>query len=194
MSENSEKIEFDFENSILFIINKTAKALIHTVDQMLRAKLGITYGQWRVITVLVKNDNENKHENNGMTQKEIASKIGIEDSTIIPIIDKLEKNGLVLRQSDSYDRRNNRIMLTRKSDDVLDVVMNYGEKVKNILLMNISDDELSITKNTLEKMWNNIQSKRHQECHSNTSSKEILGNKSNMEVNTFDEGTYNSLQ
>jgi MarR family transcriptional regulator for hemolysin len=190
----NSKEKIDFENSILFIINKTAKALIHTVDQMLRARVGITYGQWRVITVLVKNDNENKHENKGLTQKEIASKIGIEDSTIIPIIDKLEKNGLVLRQSDSYDRRNNRIMLTEKSDDVLDVVINYGEKVKNILLTNISENELSITKNTLEKMWNNIQSKRQQECYSDTSSKEIPSNTSKMEANPFEEGPYNSIQ
>ncbi|MGD9674003.1 MAG: MarR family winged helix-turn-helix transcriptional regulator [Candidatus Nitrosocosmicus sp.] len=192
MSQSKEKI--DFENSILFIINKTAKALIHTVDQMLRAKVGITYGQWRVITVLAKNDNEDKHQNKGLTQKEIASMIGIEDSTIIPIIDKLEKNGLVLRQSDSYDRRNNRILLTEKSSEVLDVVINYGEKVKNILLMNISDNELSITKNTLEKMWNNIQSRRQQECHSDIASKENPSNKSKLEVNCFEEGTNNLIQ
>lgn len=162
MYENRPRI--DFEDSILFLINKTAKALIHTVDQMLRAKVGITYGQWRVITVLIKNDNaDGENKNMGLTQREIASKIGIEDSTIIPIIDKLEKDGLVFRQPDRNDRRVNKIVLTEKSDQIIDSVINYGEKLKHILLLNISEDELSTTKNTLDKMWSNVQSAIQQE-------------------------------
>ncbi|HET6588546.1 MAG TPA: MarR family transcriptional regulator [Candidatus Nitrosocosmicus sp.] len=162
MYENKPKI--DFEDSIFFLINKTAKALIHTVDQMLRAKVGITYGQWRVITVLIKKDNaDGENKSIGLTQREIASKIGIEDSTIIPIIDKLEKDGLVFRQQDPNDRRSNRIVLTEKSDQIIDSVINYGEKLKNILLLNISEDELSTTKNTLDKMWSNVQCAIQQE-------------------------------
>lgn len=161
MSDVVSKI--NFEESILFLINRTAKALIHTVDQMLRAKVGITYGQWRVITVLIKNDNAGDYIAKGLTQREIASFIGIEDSTIIPIIDKLEKDGFVSRQSDLNDRRSNRIVLTDKSNGIIQDVINYGEKLKKIILSNISEDELSITKRTLDKMWGNVQSAIEQE-------------------------------
>ena len=44
--------KFDFENSIGFIINRTAKALIHAFDQELRKKFGITFGQWKIIITL----------------------------------------------------------------------------------------------------------------------------------------------
>src|SRR5919107_1670235 len=89
--------KFDFENSIGFIINRTAKALIYVFDQELRNKFGITFGQWKIIIILANN-------NDGLTQKEIAEKLGLEGPTIIPIIDKLEKDGFVIRLADKNKR------------------------------------------------------------------------------------------
>jgi MarR family transcriptional regulator, transcriptional regulator for hemolysin len=142
--------KFDFENSIGFIINRTAKALIHTFDQELRNKFGITFGQWKIIIILANN-------NDGLSQKEIADKLGLEAPTIIPIIDKLEKDGFVKRMADNNDRRNNRIFLTEKTINSLDSMVSYALKIKEISIRNIPEQDISITKNTLEKMSNNIQ-------------------------------------
>lgn len=142
--------KFDFENSIGFIINRTAKALIHAFDQELRNEFGITFGQWKIIIILANNDDS-------LSQKEIADKLGLEGPTIIPIIDKLEKDGFVKRIVDKNDRRNNRIFLTEKSISSLDLIISHGLKIKEISVRNISEQDLSITKHTLEKMWQNIQ-------------------------------------
>lgn len=142
--------KFDFENSIGFIINRTAKALIHAFDQELRNKFGITFGQWKIIIILANN-------NDGLSQKEIADKLGLEAPTIIPIVDKLEKDGFVKRMVDKIDRRNNRIFLTEKTINSLDSMINHGLKIKEISVRNISEHDISITKQTLEKMWQNIQ-------------------------------------
>jgi MarR family transcriptional regulator, transcriptional regulator for hemolysin len=142
--------KFDFENSIGFIINRTAKALIHTFDQELRNKFGITFGQWKIIIILANNDD-------GLSQKEIADKLGLEGPTIIPIIDKLEKDGFVNRMVDKNDRRNNQIFLTEKTISLLDSIINYALKIKEISIRNVSEQDISITKHPLEKMWQNIQ-------------------------------------
>jgi MarR family transcriptional regulator for hemolysin len=142
--------KFDFENSIGFIINRTAKALIHVFDQKLRKEFGITFSQWKIIITLVNNDD-------GLSQKEIAEKLGLEGPTLIPIIDKLEKDGFVIRKVDNNDRRNNRIFLTEKTISSLDSIINYALKIKEISVRNISEQDISITKDTLEKMWQNIQ-------------------------------------
>ena len=149
------KYKFEFENSIGFIINRTAKALVYAFDQELRKKVGITFGQWKIIIIAVNNNNGNN--DNGLTQREIADKLGLEGPTLIPIIDKLEKDGFLIRKVDKNDRRNNRIFLTQKSFDFLNSMINCGENIKRILLKDISDADISITKNTLEKMWQNIQ-------------------------------------
>jgi MarR family transcriptional regulator, transcriptional regulator for hemolysin len=142
--------KFDFENSIDFIINRTAKALIHTFEQELRNKFGITFGQWKIIIILANN-------NDGLSRKEIADKLGLEGPTIILIIDKLEKDGFVKRIVDKNDRRNNRICLTEKTINSLDSMISYALKIKEISIRNIPEQDISITKNTLEKMSNNIQ-------------------------------------
>lgn len=146
--------KFDFENSIGFIINRTAKALIYVFDQELRNKFGITFGQWKIIIILANN-------NDGLSQKEIADKLGLEGPTIIPIIDKLEKDEFVKRMADKIDRRNNRIFLTEKTISSLDSMINYAIEIKEISIRNISEQDISITKHTLEKMWENIQNEFH---------------------------------
>ena len=142
--------KFDFENSIGFIINRTGKVLIHAFDQELRKNVGITFSQWKVIITLVNNDDS-------LTQKEIADKLGLEGPTLIPIIDKLEKDGFVIRKVDNNDRRNNRIYLTDKTKNDLDLIINCGFKIKKILVKGIPEENIAITKRTLENMWHNIQ-------------------------------------
>ena len=141
---------FDLEKSIGFIINRTGKALINVFDQELRKNFGITFGQWKIIIILANN-------NDGLTQKEIAEKLGLEGPTIIPIIDKLEKDGFVIRIADKNDRRNNRIFLTKKTNDSIDSMIKQGIKIKEISIKNIPHQNISITIDTLEKMWHNIQ-------------------------------------
>jgi predicted DNA-binding protein (UPF0251 family) len=74
---------YDFGNSIGYIINRTAKAFIKALDSQLREKVCITAGQWKVLVMLV--------DQNGLTQKEIADRLGLDGATLIPIIDKMEK-------------------------------------------------------------------------------------------------------
>ncbi|MGN6628467.1 MAG: MarR family winged helix-turn-helix transcriptional regulator, partial [Candidatus Nitrosocosmicus sp.] len=83
--------------------------------------------------------------------------LGLEGPTIIPIIDKLEKDEFVKRIVDKNDRRNNQIFLTEKTVSILDSIINCGLNIKEISIKNISEQDISITKETLEKMWHNIQ-------------------------------------
>ena len=83
---------YDFENSIGFIVNRSAKTFVKALDTELRERVGVTFGQWKVIVMLV---NEN-----GSTQKEIADRLGLEGPTLIPIIDKMEEERLVIRKVD----------------------------------------------------------------------------------------------
>ena len=134
--------EYDFENSIGFIVNRTARAFVKALDTELREKIGITVGQWKVIVMLV--------NRNGLTQKETADKLGLEGPTLIPIIDKMDKEGLVA------DRRNNRIYRTEKVDALWDRMVECATKVRQVSIKDISEDNVSIMRNALEKIWQNL--------------------------------------
>src|SRR5713226_8156884 len=95
---------YDFGDSIGYIINRTAKGFVKALDSQLREKVG----QWKVLVMLF--------DQNGLTQKEIADRLGLEGATLIPIIDRMEKDKLVVRKVDPADRRNNMIYRTEIAD------------------------------------------------------------------------------
>jgi MarR family transcriptional regulator, transcriptional regulator for hemolysin len=140
--------QYDFENSLGFIVNRTARAFVKSLDLELREKVGVTVGQWKVIVMLVKQ--------NGLTQKETADKLGLEGPTLIPIIDKMEKDGLLVRKVDSSDRRNNRIYRTEKADALWDRMMECATKVRQASVKDISEENMRIMRNVLDKIWQNL--------------------------------------
>ena|SRR5215831_7579318 len=79
----------------LIIINRSAKAFVGGLDFQLREKVDVTASQWKVLAVLVNQD--------GLTQKEIADRLDLDGATLIPIIDKMEKDKLVVRKIDPTD-------------------------------------------------------------------------------------------
>ena len=140
--------EYDFENSIGFIVNRTARAFVKALDSELHDQVGITVGQWKVIVMLVKH--------NGLTQKEIADKLGLESPTLIPIIDKMEKEELVVRKVDPSDRRNNRIYRTDNADALWERMVQCASKVRQVSVKEISDADLNIMRAALDKIWHNL--------------------------------------
>ncbi|MDQ3836970.1 MAG: MarR family transcriptional regulator [Thermoproteota archaeon] len=140
---------YDYQNSIGFIIRSTAKAFEGAFDQQLRNRVGITVTQSRVIgTLAIIKD--------GMTQKEIADKIGIEAPTIVPIIDRLEEQKMVIRKPDPNDRRNNLIFLTSKSEAKWQLIIECALELEKASCPGLSEQEIDITKSTLRKITLNV--------------------------------------
>ena len=147
---------YDFQNSVGFIVNRTAKAFVKAFDSELRDKVGVTFGQWKVIVMLV--------NQNGLTQKEIAEKLALEGSTLIPIIDKMEKESLVIRKVDSSDRRNNRIYRTEKADALWDKMIECARKIREVSIKEIPEENIDVMRNVLEKMWQNLRLEFNVDC------------------------------
>lgn len=143
-------IKYDYQNSIGFVINRIGKSLINVIDQELRRKFSITFGQWKVLIIIANSDQN-------ITQKDIADKLALEGPTLIPILDKLEKDGFVIRKNDPKDRRINRIYLTERADGFLNDTIECVTQIKKVCLNDLSENDILITKNTLEKMWHNLQ-------------------------------------
>jgi len=56
---------------------------------------------------------------NGLSLKELSRQIGLAHSTVSGIVDRLEKRGLIERQTDSGDRRFSRIVPSRLVQDYM---------------------------------------------------------------------------
>ena len=139
--------KLDLENSpgaLIFLASKSQERL---AEIAIKKQLGLTPAQWKIILALSITD--------GLTQKELADKIYIDSSTIVPVIDKMEQNGLVERKSDSQDRRINRIFLTKKSESTVDSIILTVLQLRKMIYHGISESELDLARITLRTIIKN---------------------------------------
>lgn len=74
--------------------------------------LGLTYPQYLVMVVLWGQD--------PMRVGQIGAQLGLESSTLTPMIKRLETGGLVRRQRDNHDERRVQVHLTDKGRELAD--------------------------------------------------------------------------
>ncbi len=139
--------KLDLSESVGALIALAAKSQERLAEIEMKKQLGLTPAQWKVILVLNITD--------GLSQKEIAEKINVDGSTLVPVIDKMEQGGLVERKADSKDRRNNRIFLTKKSESTVDSIIMIILQLRKIIYTGVSEDEISSTRNVLKILIKN---------------------------------------
>ncbi|MCF8150866.1 MAG: MarR family transcriptional regulator [Burkholderiaceae bacterium] len=74
-------------------------------------EIGVTPAVYSVLEVLQKNP--------GLTQSKLASAVRLDRSSMVPMLDKLGKRGLVERLASTTDRRHNHLFLTTAGTDLL---------------------------------------------------------------------------
>ncbi|MDH5417979.1 MAG: MarR family transcriptional regulator [Nitrosopumilus sp.] len=131
------------------MLKTSAKSWEKAADIKMYERFDLTGAQWKIIAVLSIKE--------GITQKTIADMIFVEAPTLVPVIDKMEKEGYLTRQSDPKDRRNNLIFMTKKSKDVVDPIIDSILEIRNMGLDKISKKDMEVTKKVLEQIRANTE-------------------------------------
>ena len=74
-------------------------------------EIDVTPAIFSVLEVLQQND--------GITQSKLAAAVRLERSSVVPLLDKLAKRGLVERRASTTDRRHNHLHLTDAGRELL---------------------------------------------------------------------------
>ncbi len=91
-------------------------------------------------------------QENGLKSSELASRAGLEPSSITGLVDRMEKDGLVERRSDSADRRVFHIYLTETGHNVKDPVFKAVSGVLTRAFAQIEPEEIGQLKALLQKI------------------------------------------
>jgi len=83
---------------------RRAQFVVFSEFQKVMADLDVTPGQYGVMTLIGRNP--------GLTQSALARAVGVERSTMVAVIDGLEKGGFVERRPSPVDRRSYALVLT----------------------------------------------------------------------------------
>ena len=138
---------FDLDDCIAFITNKSAKKLADEFNRRLQEN-GTTRVQWIALFYIGKAGE--------ISQKELSDYMDIKESSMVRLIDRMEKEELVERRKDSEDRRISKIILTDKGKFLKEELMPRGQEFQDDVLKGISKENLEIFKEVLQRMIDNI--------------------------------------
>ena len=95
--------ELKLDNQICFRLYSASRLITQAYTPMLTA-LGITYPQYLVLMVLWEKDNQPVND--------IAHRLILETNTVTPLIQRMEKQGLITRKQGEKDKRQQIVSLT----------------------------------------------------------------------------------
>ncbi len=97
--------ELRLDNQICFRLYTASRLITQAYTPML-TELGITYPQYLVLMVLWEKD--------GQPVNDIAHRLLLETNTVTPLLQRMEKLGIVCRRKGEEDRRRQIVSLTEK--------------------------------------------------------------------------------
>lgn len=125
-------IREDLSRNFGFILHDVARLLRTTFDRKVKG-MGLTRSQWWVLLHVFRKT--------GVTQSELADSLEIEKATLGRLIDRMETNGWLRRESDTEDRRVKRIYLTEAVEPVMKSMRSVAAEVRRDALSGLSFDE-----------------------------------------------------
>ncbi|MGE4371971.1 MAG: MarR family winged helix-turn-helix transcriptional regulator [Xanthobacter sp.] len=128
-SDPSPRLRFGFQFVTL------ARQWRQAVDARLAAT-GLTDATWAPLVHL-------QEAGDGISQKDLAARVGIEGSTLVRLLDILVKQELVERHPHEADRRTNRIVLTDRGREVLTSIRRQLSEAEASFLADLSDADLA---------------------------------------------------
>jgi MarR family transcriptional regulator, transcriptional regulator for hemolysin len=134
----------DLEERFSSALYNTSRACRQALDRRLKY-LGVSQASWMTIAVVAK-----AHE--PLSQSELAQGLGVEGATMVAMVDRLVKAGLVLREPSATDRRVKRVVLTAAGTALYNKVQTEAIAFRKELLAGIDPKKLLAATELLENL------------------------------------------
>jgi MarR family transcriptional regulator for hemolysin len=101
------------------------------------AGLGLSQARWLVLLHLARFDE-------APTQRELAQSVGVEGPTLARLLDSLESQGLVQRQSVLEDRRAKKIVLRAPARPLIEQIETIATQLRHELFEGVDEADLKV--------------------------------------------------
>jgi MarR family transcriptional regulator for hemolysin len=123
-------------------LHNTSRAWRQALDRRLKY-LGVSQASWMTISAAAK-------ARMPLSQSELADRLAVEGATIVAMVDRLVKAGLVIREPSASDRRVKRVVLTEAGNLLYDKVREEAAAFRKALLTDIDPKKLLAATELLE--------------------------------------------
>jgi len=141
---------FDIKDCVGIFATNESKKIRDNFNSKLKEK-GLTRVQWIALFYLGEADS--------LSQTILAKKMNIKNATVVTLINRLEREKLIVRKKTNLDRRKTLISLTELGKEIREKTMYLGENFNKNLRGDIDNEDLEIFKKVLKKMVENSEKK-----------------------------------
>ena len=122
------------EISLIDLIHNVSKEFVRELNIRL-AKYNVTYAQWRFLLFLWQQE--------GLTQKALSQRVGIEPATTVRTLDRMERDELIRRHRSERDRREINIFLTPKGKELYPVLAPICQELEKQVVKSMDEQEIA---------------------------------------------------
>jgi MarR family transcriptional regulator for hemolysin len=140
-------LQHDFSASVGFWVGVTSHVITQALNREL-ADTGITYRQVQLLASLALKDE--------VIQTELAEDMRVESSTLVRILDRMERDGWIERHPSPTDRRVKLIRATKKVAPLWKTIVDYGQRVEARATKGLTKKQLELLRDTLAKLRHNL--------------------------------------
>src|ERR1700726_1597823 len=132
----------DLEERFSGALHNPSRAWRQALDRGLKY-LGVSQASWMTIAVAAK-------ARTPLSQSELADRLAVEGATMVAMVDRLVRAGLVIREPSTTDRRVKRVVLTAAGNRLYDKVREEAGAFRKELLAHIDPKKLLVATELLE--------------------------------------------
>lgn len=130
-----------------FAVARVTRRWRKLLDERLK-DLGVTQARWSTMVNL-------KQGGEGLTQRELASLMAIENPTLVRLLDSLEEQNLVERRACPHDRRARRLHLTENGRNFMNELSARADQLREEMLEGISDEDIEMALGVFHRIMEN---------------------------------------
>jgi MarR family transcriptional regulator for hemolysin len=116
------------------LLHGTARAWRQKLDERLKP-MGLSQAKWRTLMHL-------SLAGDALTQAEIAARLGVEESTVVNLLHRLEQDSWITRKGSPNDRRCKMVLLGRRAQRVITEINATAARLRHELLAGVASGDL----------------------------------------------------
>lgn len=139
---------FQLEDCIAYITSRGAKTLAERLEDRFVGS-GVSRVQWIAMYYVERCPS--------ITQRQLAERMNLKESTVVRLLDRMEKEDMLHRSCSGTDRRVRYLELTDKGRELCGRLTGSAEQFKDDAIRGIGEEELEIFKKVLNQMLDNTE-------------------------------------
>jgi len=136
------------EDSVIYLLSKLQRRIFKRLYSALAKLHELHPGQLPMLFLI------DKHP--GLSQKDIAKKLGLEPGTVAVIIKRFEKKGLIVRKTDQQDRRLQRVYLSNEAQALLEHSRKFVQELETEIKRILTEDEVEKFKHIVQRILDGL--------------------------------------